>query len=203
MCHPLQKTWPLLRIICMYNCLETLAQLCPVNRLVAYYFIMNGERQREKHMLAKSVLFTSTTQELVLQKLECFASPTLYHLVISWTVPLHWQRLDKSIGKFKRFIIQVVGSITRFQSDCMALSCILLYLKVNSGEKVPGSWGDQCSAIKFLNWILATCLTAKSQFTSTMICSSLTKCWGVYLNWNEHTSHINRLQYSYMTPSIT
>ena len=55
---------------------------------------------------------------------------------------------------------------------------------------IPGSWGDQFFAIKFLKWILATCLTAISQFPSTMICNNLTRCCGVY--WNCKTTQENK-----------
>jgi hypothetical protein len=49
-----------------------------------------------------------------------------------------------------------------------------------TGFHIPGSTGDQFLETKFLKWILATCLTAISQFPSTMICNNLTKCCGVY-----------------------
>jgi hypothetical protein len=42
--------------------------------------------------------------------------------------------------------------------------------------------------MKFLKWILATWRTAMSQLLSTIICSNLTRCWGVYWNCNQNTS---------------
>lgn len=56
------------------------------------------------------------------------------------------------------------------------------YLTQTNNKKSIPSRGDQFLAIKFLKWILATCRTPMSTLLSTMICNSLTRCWGAY--WN-------------------
>ena len=53
-------------------------------------------------------------------------------------------------------------------------------------KSIPESRGDQFFAIKFLKWMLATCRTPMSQLLSTMICNSLTRCWGAYWNYRAY-----------------
>lgn len=59
---------------------------------------------------------------------------------------------------------------------------------------IPDSWGDQFFATKFLKWILATCRTPMSQLLSTMICNSLTRCWGAYWNCTYKRNILKKLR---------